>query len=151
MNEVRPRFKDVEISGRNFRLRKFPAQTGGYVAIKVAGILAPMFDLIASNQGIEIGQVIAPMLSALSKLTEADFMDIQSKSLRICFELLQGGETQVLNQEGTFGVIGLDDDATICMALMVHALIFNLSSFFQGNPLTSLLGGLNMSLPGAQT
>ena len=151
MEDIRPKFKDIELSGRQFRLRKFPAQTGGFVAIKVAGILAPVFDMLATNQGIEISQIISPVLGALSKLSEADFIDIQNKSLRVCFEILSGGEIQVLNPEGHLGVIGLDDDAMTCLALMVQALVFNLSGFSPGALSALLPEGLLTKSPSVQT
>jgi hypothetical protein len=151
MDDTRPKFKDIELSGRQFRLRKFPAQRGGYLAIKVAGILAPVFDMLAANQGIEISQVIAPVLGALSKLSEADFVDIQNKSLRVCFEILPAGEIQVLNSEGHLGVTGLDDDAMTCLALMVQALVFNLSGFSTGSLSFLLPEGLLTKSQSAQT
>ncbi|UUZ85667.1 hypothetical protein LJK88_20490 [Paenibacillus sp. P26] len=37
-------FKDIEISGRKFRIKKFGARDGRFMALKVSGILAGIFN-----------------------------------------------------------------------------------------------------------
>ena len=145
--------KYATIGDRKFVVKKYDARTGSYIAFKVAGLLAPAFEGILNMKdlegGINLTKILAPALSALSSLPEADFMDIQTKSLRVCYEALPAGETRVLNDDGTFGAVGLEDDAATVMALTVHALIFNLTGFFQGGLLAGLGIGLATSSPPA--
>lgn len=135
----RQQFKDVEISGRKFRIKKFNAMTGSFMLLKVIGILTPLFKGVdikkfkdaKSLEDLNID--FAEALSGLTSLPEKDFNDIQVKCLNICFEDLPGGLTPVLNDNGTFGVIGLEDDTMTVMALTVHVLLFNMMGFFPGN------------------
>lgn len=140
-------FKTVEISGRKWRIGKFDAMTGSYMLIKVTGIIAPLLkglDRINLKDG-ELPDIkgidTAGAMSGLSGLSEDDFNYVYNKCLQVCFEDLPGGPAQVLNPNGTFGVIGLDFDAATTLALTAHTLIFNVANFFSGNPLASALGG----------
>ena len=152
--------KEVEIKGRKFSIRKFDARTGSFMLIKVAGLLAPMFG---KSFGVSFGKVvenaeditmsdidISGALSVLSTLSEKDFDYIQSKCLKVCYELL-AQPTPVLNDNGSFGVIGLENDTMSVMSLTVHALIFNVSGFFAESPLASMVGAtLTSILPTAK-
>jgi hypothetical protein len=85
---------------------------------------------------------IPGIMAALGSLSESDFNYVQEKSLDVCSEVLLSGLTPVRNSNGSFGVIGLEEDTMAVMALTVHALIFNVKGFFQGSPLASIVGGL---------
>lgn len=138
--------KEVEIKGRKFSIRKFDARTGSFMLIKVAGLLAPMFKSIAKDVKVEDFKMsdvdISGALSVLSTLSEKDFRYIQEKCLQVCYELLPAGPTKVLNDNGSFGVIGLEEDTMSVMSLTVHALIYNVSGFFSESPLGSMVGAI---------
>ncbi|TGE35874.1 hypothetical protein E4K67_22420 [Desulfosporosinus fructosivorans] len=142
--------KEVEIKNRKFVIRKFDARTGSFMLIKVTGLIAPMLkglDLnnLQTKEGEEVNLKdidIAGVVSGLTSLTEPDFNYIHDKCLQVCFETLPSGATRVLNPDGNFGVIGLETDSATTLALVAHTLIFNVTSFFSGSPLGSVLGGL---------
>ncbi|SFU71158.1 phage tail assembly chaperone [Alicyclobacillus macrosporangiidus] len=145
------KYKDVEINGRKFRIRKFSARDGSYILIKVMSILAPMFQGLDLNQVQNVKDVsdvasngldVFGMIAKLITLSESDFNYIQEKCLRVCSEHLPSGFVPVLNDNGSFGVLNLEDDTVTVLALTAHALIFNLQSFFAGSPLQGLVGGL---------
>ncbi|MGD8188572.1 phage tail assembly chaperone [Brevibacillus ginsengisoli] len=143
------KYKDVEINGRTFRIRKFPARVGSFMIIKLTKILAPMFAGFKPNlkaksvDEINVDYInIEGVMEQLGKISEEDFNYIQEQALCVCYESLPGGHAPVLNPNGTFGVEGLEDDTVTVMALTVHSLIFNLTSFFQGNGLGGLVTGL---------
>jgi hypothetical protein len=140
-------YKDVEINGRTFRIKKFDAMTGSFMLIKITGIIAPMLkgvDLkkLSESDGESFDFDYTIVLAEIGNLSEKDFTYVQEKCLQVCSEMLSAGMTPVLNKNGTFGVIGLEDDTVTIMALTIHALAFNVKGFFQGSPLASLLGGL---------
>lgn len=152
-------FKEVEVKGRKFVIRKFDARTGSFMLIKVTGLIGPMLKgLNISKVKVEEGKIpdisgidIAGMVSGLSTLKEEDFNYINDKCLQICFENLPAGPTQVMNSNGTFGVSDLDTDSATTLALVAHTLIFNVTGFFGGSPLGSILGGLlGTKLPDAK-
>jgi len=142
------RVKEIEIAGRQFKIRKFEARTGLYVLVKVFGIFIPMIEGIDMNKLISAKTPESPQaidfsgidftktFSGLMNLPEKEFNEIQNKCLSVCFEVLPGGDIPILNENLTFGVIGLEDDAA------THSLLFNVTSFFKGSPLT--LGAMGM-------
>jgi len=146
--------KVVEIKGRKFVIRKFDARTGSFMLFKVMGIIGPILaglDLDKIMDKVNTGGIaatdlkglnIAEIVTGLSSLSESDYNYIYDKCLRVCFEDLDAGPAQVLNNNGKYGVIGLENDAATTLALIAHTLIFNLTSFFDGSPLSSLAGGI---------
>lgn len=138
--------KVVTIKDREFCIKKFDARTGSFMLVKVSGLLAPMFKNFKLSkekkpEDIKVSDIdISGAISVLSTLTEQDFNYIQGKCLGVCFELLPSGPANVLADNGSFGVIGLENDTMTVMALTAHALIFNVTSFFEGSPLAGLVG-----------
>lgn len=154
-------FKTVTINNRTFLIRKFDALTGSYTMMKVGGIFASLFNRVDpkllkvmmnkdkeenkdSTDKLSIDLLknidITGIASSLLKLSEEDYLYIQNKCLQVCFESLPAGPAQVLNNNGSIGII--DFDAKLAMALTAHALTFNVTDFFGGNLLDSILGGL---------
>ncbi|WP_289141552.1 phage tail assembly chaperone [uncultured Brevibacillus sp.] len=150
--QVPVKHKDVEINGRKFRIRKFPARAGSFMIIKMTTILAPLFSSIKPNRNIKAvedvdfdGINIAGVIEHLGNISEENFNYIQEQALRVCYESLPAGLAPVLNDNGTFGVQDLEDDTATVMALTVHAIVFNVTSFFQGSGLGGLIPGLTSS------
>lgn len=137
-------YKDVEVNGRKFRVKKFPARVGSFMILKLTTILAPMIAVAGVNPKAEMmdENTIAAALGHLGNISEKDFDYIQEQALKVCYEQLPAGLTPVLNDNGTFGVPDLEDDTVSVMELTIHALGFNLTSFFQGSGLSGLVGGL---------
>lgn len=140
--------KDVKIGERMFRVRKFPARSGGFVLIKVGALLAPMFSgldvkKVKKIEDVDTSKVdINKIAQALFQLSQDDYDLIQTEALRVCACQLQAGWTPVLNENGSIGVPDLEDDTMSILWLTVHALAFNLTSFFGGSPLEALAGDL---------
>jgi hypothetical protein len=144
------KYKDVEINGRKFRIRKFPARTGAFVLIKVTGMIAPFFkgaNLADLKSGITDATAIAGIMEKLGDISESDFNYLQEKCLGVCSEVLPGGLAPVLNENGTFGVIDFEEDVIGVLALTAHALMFNLYPVFQGAGLGSILGAASNTFP----
>ncbi|MFP3391017.1 phage tail assembly chaperone [Brevibacillus sp. SIMBA_040] len=155
--------KDVEISGRKFRIRKFPARSGSFILIKLTTILMPIFTSLmplfksglmkdekeGSFEDFKVDdKVISTVMSHLGNISEQDFTYIQEQALKVCYESLSAGLAPVLNDNGTFGVEDLEDDTMLVMGLTIHALVFNLTSFFQGSGLGGIVPGLTSSQQG---
>jgi hypothetical protein len=143
--------KTVEVNGRKFRIRKFSARDGSYIVLKVSALLAPLFEgvnwkkisTLKNPEEVDLSQInITQAIGKLSGLKEEDFAYLQDKCLRVCDEQLPSGYVSVLAENGTFGVLGMDEDLLTVMALTAHALVYNLSGFFSGTGLGGLLSGL---------
>jgi len=145
------KYKDVEVNGRKFRVKKFSARVGSFMILKLTTILAPLFRNLkvnpkAFNSDMPLDDIdIAGFMETLGGISEKDFSYVQDECLKVCFELLPAGETQVLTSTGHFGVAELEDDTVAVMTLMVHALMFNLTGFFADSGLRSLLLPLSLS------
>lgn len=147
--EMQIDYKDVTIKERHFRIKKFTARTGSYMLFKLTGLLAPLIKGVNLND-IKITDDVKPedidltkfnitgVIEEMSKLPEQEFDYIQDKCLEVCSELLPSGPANVLNADGSFGVIGLENDTMSVLALTAHALIFNLTGFFGESLLSSL-------------
>jgi hypothetical protein len=151
-------FKDVEVNGRMFRIRKFDALTGSFMLIKITGLMAPLLKNLDMSKLKNVNEASDVQLDAfnlpgimaeLGNLPEEDFKYIQGKCLRVCHESLSAGLTPILNENGSFAVMGLDEDTMTVMALTVHALVFNVKGFFTESPLASIVGGLLTTSPQA--
>ncbi|MFC3768361.1 phage tail assembly chaperone [Paenibacillus sp. GCM10012303] len=149
-------YKDVEINGRTFRIRKFDALTGSFMLVKVTGLIAPLFKNVDISKLKEVGEAseidlgafnVSGMIAEIGNLSESDFRYVQEKCLQVCGELLPAGVAPILNSNGTFGVAGLEEDTMTVLALTVHAILFNVKGFFAGSPLASLVGGLLNTSP----
>lgn len=144
--EIRENFQEIKLGDRKFKVTKVNARTGSYMLIKVGGILAPILsgfkglNLKDLKDAKDINIDFSQVAKALMGLEEKDFHYIQDNCLRLCYEVLPGKLAPVLTDNNEFGVIGLDEDTASIMALTIHALIFNVKSFFSGSPLASLVG-----------
>lgn len=136
---VKEKFRDIEISGRRFRIGRFDARTGSYIAFRLMTQILPM--------GMD-SEVFGGIGESLPKnrpmMSRDEFMELQNDCLRVCSEIQSVGGNDapvlVLMPSGEWGVAGLEDDAVMVIALTVHALVFNVSSFFDGNALSGIMG-----------
>ena len=70
-------------------------------------------------------------------------MGLQLDCLRYTFEVLPAGKTPVISENGTFGVQGLEKDAGMVMALLIHVIMFNVMGFFKDGALTALVKSMS--------
>lgn len=143
-------YKDIEINGRNFRLNKLDARTGSFMLLRLINILAPLFKNIDFHEGEESSVAmddinLTELVSSICDLSEEDFRFIQDNCLQIVEELLPAGPAKVLDKYGNYCVLDIEFDTMLLMNLTIQSLVFNLSGFFEGNPLTSMPKGLNFS------
>lgn len=145
--------QEVTVKGRKYVIRKFDARTGSYLGVKLLALITPILQSYLPHiygmikEELPNAEVldklnkladadISSITKALMNLSEQDFFYIQDKCLQVCSELLPSGPTPIMNDNRTFGVIGLENDVSSVMALTVHALMFNMSSFFGEGLLT---------------
>jgi hypothetical protein len=138
----REEIKDIDIAGRKFRIRKFEAFMGSYIAYKIIGQIAPA---ALGNGGNDIAK-------AVTSMNKEDFISIQKDCLKMVQEIKQAGNNempmQIILENGRWGVEGLEQDAMTVMALTIQVLMFNVSSFFDADrlkELTASLSGLNFA------
>lgn len=141
-------YKDIEINGRTFRLKKMNARTGSYMLFKLMKILTPIVKNIEidSTDEIKLSDLnLTEITKSLFDLEEEEFKYIQDNALKVVQEILPGGQPYVLNQYGEFEALNVEFDIGLVMNLTVQSLFFNITGFFKGSPLESMLKGLNIS------
>ena len=139
-------YKDIEINGRKWRIGKFDALEGSYMLFKIIGVISPL--LMKKGAENESGEVnYTEMLSGITTLSKNDFKEIQISCLKVCSENLAAGLAPILNENGTYGVIGIERDTSTVLALTVHSLMFNVADFFAGSPSSLLAGVENIFQP----
>ena len=129
-------YKDVEVKGRQWRIGQFDAMTGSLVVKKLLSVIAGFLD------GESLDLDVKSIIKALNGLSDDDFIYMQKACLKVTIEVKGQHFIPVLNENGSFGVIGIETDTATVLALTAHALVFNASSFFDGSPLASIVEGM---------
>lgn len=151
--EKRETTKVVELGGRKWQIEKFDALTGCFIAYKL------LTQLVGSGVDEQLAAQM-PGLPSLPKgrtvMGKAEFMELQRDCLSVVKELKDVGgvpaPVPVLLANGGWGVEGLADNTMLVMTLTIHALVFNVSSFFDAAALKELTGSIaGMSLFNART
>jgi len=125
----RETFKEIEIKGRKFRINKFDALTGSYIAYTLMNEVLPM--------GLNMKAGI-PMPKNSTKMTKEAFSELQKDCLRVCGEMLDAGFAPVIDENGNWGVNDLEYDTATVLNLTIQVLVSNVSSFFDESLLRSL-------------
>ena len=150
--------KTIEVEGRTFVVKKYPVEEGFIIAKLLMAKILPMFEsfmpLIVESQkgsGVNAESVLANLgehlslshiAEALDKVTPADLKHIIRKSLQSAFEILPAGEAQVINDNGTYGVLDVEYDYLLVLRLVCEVVMLGAGDFFDGNRLTSIMSPL---------
>jgi hypothetical protein len=141
--DKRELYKNFDFMDRKWSIGKFDAMTGSYIAYKLMGEMLPS---IISVPGIPNAPQGSPVMS------KADFIDMQKDCLKVCAELLPAGPAKVINDNGSWGVEDIKNDAKLAITLTVQALVWNLTDFFDESLLQALATGISgLNLPTAKT
>lgn len=128
----RETYKIFEFEERKFRIGKFDAMTGSYIAYQLMGQLLPM--------GLKLDGI--PSAPAGSKtMNKEDFKELQTECLKVCEEMLPAGPSPVINENGSWGIEDIQKDAKTALALTVQSLMWNVADFFDENLLQALATG----------
>ena len=146
MSSQRELFKDIELSGRRWRIKKFDPLTGSFVLMKVMNKVAHIvLGALGGTFTKEDQNMLAMSVSqSLGDFSKQDLAAIQTDCLRVCSELKfindkEDAPLPVLMNDGRWGVSGLDDDIITVLALTGHALVFNMLPFFEEGALKQVV------------
>lgn len=147
----RAEFKEFEVGGRKFQVKRFDALTGSYIAFTLFEKILPVImgnkdQFIGSKTPDVSADKFSEMLpSTFFKMSREDFTALQKDCLKVCYEVLPAGLTPVIGANGRWGIIGVDTDTGLILRLTIEALLFNLLGFFKEGGLSSLVTSLNSS------
>lgn len=136
--------KIVEIQGRKFEIRSFDAFTGSYIAFTLMEKMLPMgMEAKVMNtlraEGKDVDALPTPNRALMSK---GEFIAFQRDVLSVVGEVLPARTAPIFNENGTWGVSDIEDNAMLVIMLTIHALVFNIAGFFGGDGLKELKAGL---------
>jgi hypothetical protein len=127
---------DVEIAGVKYQIGRFKARDGSWI---LAQILTKMLPTMIEGALAKSG---AKLAADCSNLSEEEFSSIQGHALAVCWRYENGAPMPVFVLPNTWAVKELEYDLVTVMMLTIHALVFNLSSFFEGDGLNKILGSI---------
>ena len=136
--------KIVEIQGRKFEIRSFDAFTGSYIAFTLMEKMLPLgMEAKVMNalraEGKDVDALPTPNRALMSK---GEFIAFQRDVLSVVGEVLPGRTAPLFNDNGSWGVEDVADNAMLVILLTIHALVFNIAGFFSGDGLKELKAGL---------
>ena len=135
--------KIVEIQGRKFEIRSFDAFTGSYIAFTLMEKMLPMgMEAKVMNAVKADGGDAAVSLPSRALMSKGDFIAFQRDVLSVVGEVLPARTAPLLNENGSWGVADIEDNAMLVILLTIHALVFNIAGFFTGDGLKELKAGL---------
>lgn len=140
-------YKIVELAERKWRIGRFDALTGSYIAFTVMTKMLPMIAELmgGKSETPDVNSLAAGMMASKASLSREEFLALQKDCLGVVSELqsVAGIDAPVpVLLNGKWGVADLEYDVSTVMALTVHTLFFNISSFFDGNALKGMMEGL---------
>lgn len=143
--------KDIEVSGRRWRIEKFNALTGSYICIKLMAKISGIVFAISDKKLSDLPVLITVLTEELSTIAKHEFIDIQRESLMVVKEIQNVGGVDapipILMPDGKFSLPDLEYDAITTLALVCHVLAFNLAPFFEEGVLKGAFGQLQDILP----
>ena len=147
--------KYIDIEERKFCIQKFSAREGLKTARLIIAKLLPIFEtfiLPAQVAQLKDGEIdiknigeflnVDNIIKALELISDQDLDTLIDRSLTNCYEALPAGNAKVLNENGTYGVEGIEYDYILTLRLVAESLIWSVGGFFDADRLTSLMGGI---------
>ena len=129
--------KDVTVDGDSYQIGRFKARDGSWILAQILTKMMPA--ILESALAKEAGAQLPPRTTSL---TEEEFTSIQGHALAVCRRYENGVPMPVFLLPNTFVVKEMEYDLVKVMKLTVHALVFNLTSFFEGDGLNQILGSM---------
>lgn len=141
--------KIVELQGRKFEIRAFDAFTGSYIAFTLMEKMLPMGveDKVAKTLQAEGKDVDTMIPTNRALMSKGEFMAFQRDCLSVVGEVLPARTAPILNANGSWGVDDIENNTMLVLLLTIHALVFNVASFFTDGGLKELQSSLRDLLP----
>ena len=147
-------FKDVEVAGKKYRIEKFTAQMGSYICVKLVGKISGIALAVLEGNLINIQVIAAAVAEQLGEMPKKEFLELQRDALSVCKEFQMVGDQPawlpVMAPDGKMSTPDLEGDIMSVMALTTHALVFNVSPFFDAEEwkgVSASFPGLNLQQP----
>lgn len=131
---ARENSKIIEVGKRKFKIEKFDAFTGSYIAFTLMEKFLPM--------GLEQKAGFQNMPKNRTLLSREEFIKMQKDCLSVVSEVLPARSAPILNENGSWGVNDIERNTQLVLILTIHSLAFNIADFFGGEGLKELMSSL---------
>ena len=137
--------KKIEIEERTYIIHKFDAKTSLKAIKRLISKIMPIFDqgsLTAETLAGNIGDAISinSISRALDEIEDKDLDYLFDTSLKHAFLVLPNGDTvQVMNNNGLYGVDGIEYDLVLVLRLIIEAVVLSVQGFTDASRLASIL------------
>lgn len=111
-----------EIRGNSYKIEKFPAELGAYIAIITTSI---GYSLFSGNGEIALG-------SLQKQMGKEEFFEFAKDVLSVVSIKKEAGFFPVYDELGNLR-IELQNDSVVYMCLLIHSLRFNLKNFTEND------------------
>ena len=131
--EERKTFEVIELQGRKFVIRMFPAAEGLAILKELMTRALPM-DLL-SNVAIG-GQSVGEKLKGFgfdnskSAMSIDEFAAFEKRLLTCVDARLKDGDEQIINEDGTYNVVDIEYNLSLVMKLLLEVVRVNYKDFF---------------------
>lgn len=141
---MREEYKVVDIGGRSFRVGRLNPMVGSYIAAKLTAVLLPLMGSLTGSNKAAVKKIqgganikeVAPKInldkidlgSIFTALPMDEFVRLQMELLKPCAEMLPAGLQEVVNSNGSIGI--LDADVGLIMRLTLESVKWNFADFF---------------------
>lgn len=141
--------KIVELQGRKFKIKAFDAFTGAYIAFTVFEKMLPAGaeEKVLATLQAEGTNPAMLLPQGRTLMTKGEFYAFMRDCLSVVSEELKGRSAPVLNKNGSWGVDDLENNAMLCIMLVINVLVFNVKDFFTGNGWMDLQASLSGLMP----
>ena len=128
--------KVVEIQGRKFEIKKFDAFTGGYIIFQLFEKFMPMG--LENKIPIQNSSLNEMLPQGRTSMTKVEFISFVKDCLSAVGEVLPARTAPIINPNGTWGILDIQNNTLLTMLLVINVLVFNVSDFFSEDGLKEL-------------
>ncbi len=147
----RESFKYVNCAGKKWKIGKMDALTGSYMATKLLGKVGEMAIAIIGGDLMNEMMIMTVIAREIGSFSKAEFLELQRDCLSVISEVTvrEGKEfaVPIALPDGRWASGELQDDPLTVMALTVHAAVFNMLPFFDGDRLKEVKDGFQGLFP----
>lgn len=128
----------VVVNGEEYQVTKFTAVTGLQIARLVLAKFAPIIPLVSGKGNMGTEDMLAIVGSAIESVSDDDIEVLVKKCLRVCKKKLKSGHVACIDENGNYGIEGLEHDLITTIMLVVEAIKWGAGDFF-GEKASALL------------
>lgn len=138
-------YTSVSIGDTEYSIKKFDAKTGLKLARMVIAKAAPLIPLLTEGDDgkgkkngkkpsiTEDDRLYSAVGTILNGLSDDDMDMIVDKCLRVCSVKLPAGPQSVIDENGNYGIEGIEYDMALTLRLCFEAIKWGAADFFAEN------------------